>query len=218
MKTGLFNYNSDVFWEEQEIEARDYIIKCLKSALIKSLRDQNNGFRFFRIESPILTPLEFINEGYRDEVFLTEEYALRPETTKGSYVYMKSLLQNNKQKLPLCVWQVGKSYRREQDAVVKRMKLKEFHQLEFQICYSQGTHCSYNIKATEAVKEFLTRILKLEITIEPSDRLPDYSSETTDLICNGMEIASISKRDDFDHPVLEYAFGLDRIIYQYLLT
>ena len=215
MKTGLFNYNGDIFWDEEEIESRDYIISGIKNALEKSLRDQNNAFRFFRTETPILTPLSRINEGYRDEVFITEEYALRPETTKGSYEYMRSILQNNKQKLPLCVWQVGKSFRREQDAVVKRMKLKEFHQLEFQIAYSENTKCDYSVKATEAVKSFL-EVLLPEITIEPSDRLPDYSKETNDLICNGMEIASISKRDDFDHPVLEYAFGLDRIVYQYL--
>ena len=214
MKNKLFNYNGDVFWESKEIEFRHFIVNQVKDCLERSLRDQNNAFRFFQIESPILTPLSKIIDGYRDECFIADTYALRPETTMGSYAYIEHLLVDKAQKLPFCVWQCGKSFRKEQDQPLTKMKLKEFYQLEFQMIYSESTKCDYSIKAIEAVKEFLCSILD-DVTEEPSDRLPDYSESTTDLISNGMEIASISKRKDFQHPVLEFAFGLDRIVYQH---
>jgi hypothetical protein len=54
--------------------------------------------------------------------------------------------------------------------------------------------------------------------MEPSDRLPDYSEETMDIICvrSNMEICSMSKRKDLDgFKVIEIAVGTDRCIYNF---
>ena len=75
-----------------------------------------------------------MNQGRHDGL------ALRPETTPGSYAYAQHLLNTHSgYKPPLCVWQAGKSFRREQDQVTKNMRLKEFWQQEFQCIYSSDT-------------------------------------------------------------------------------
>ena len=64
----------------------------------------------------------------------------------GSYAYAKHLLNTHndtKVRMPLVVWQHGKSFRREQDQPTKFMRLKEFHQLEFQCIYSLTTGADY---------------------------------------------------------------------------
>ena len=68
---------------------------------------------------------------------------------------------------------------------------------------------------------FVKNLLKLNTRLVYSDRLPSYSEKTIDIeVFNNekwMEICSISKRNDFDenHLVLEIAFGLDRLLYNF---
>jgi glycyl-tRNA synthetase len=120
--------------------------------------------------------------------------------------------------MPIVVWQHGKSFRREQDQVVKNMRLKEFYQLEFQIIYADSTANDYSV----GLQEQLIRDISLfvgDCRIEKSDRLPSYSESTMDIICNktNMEICSISKRNDFaGAKVLEIAIGTDRCVYNFL--
>jgi glycyl-tRNA synthetase len=132
---------------------------------------------------------------------------------------------------PLVVWQISKSFRREQDQVLKNMRLKEFYQQEFQCIYSSDTLNDYQEKVLEPLRKMVEDILALPTRIVESDRLPSYSLRTMDIeVYNDdkwMEVCSISKRTDFpqkfkfknnekDLLVLEIAFGPDRILYNYL--
>ena len=97
------------------------------------------------------------------------------------------------------------------------MRLKEFYQLEFQIIYSEKTFNDYSIKLYPKIQEMISNIIG-DCFIEKSDRLPDYSEETIDIICSktNMEVCSMSKRKDLvGYKVIEIAIGTDRIIYNF---
>lgn len=99
----------------------------------------------------------------------------------------------------------------------KFMRLKEFYQLEFQIAYSIGTTGDYSKLVIPAVQKALTDLIG-PCRTEPSDCLPDYAEETTDIICekSNMEVCFISKRKDLSGlKVLEVAIGTDRCIYNF---
>src|SRR5271163_1340320 len=134
----------------------------------------NRAWEFFQCEAPILTPWEFINKNYTDaDLFATNgttkdangvdtNLIARPETTMGSYAYAKHLLNTHndtKVRMPLVVWQHGKSFRREQDQPTKFMRLKEFHQLEFQCIYSLTTGVDYAEKLIPAVAAALQQLV-----------------------------------------------------------
>ena len=162
------------------------------------------------------------------------ELVLRPETTPASYAFACHMLNTNQILPPFCIHQTGKSFRREQDQVLKNMRLKEFYQQEFQCIYSADTLNDYQEKILEPLRVMFQKVIGLPARIVESDRLPSYSQRTMDIeIDNGdkwMEICSISKRTDFpqkvkfqgksgvtekDMLVLEIAIGLDRCIYNY---
>lgn len=215
----LSNKNGLIHWEERHIELREYFVKMIKQELEGLLLLQNSSFVFKRVDAPILMTFDKLNHEYNDDAFLTNDnLCLRPETTSGSYDYAKYLLSNHLgYKLPLVIWQHGKSFRREQDHPTKKMRLKEFYQLEFQIIYSIGTKNDYFAKVCSLIHEVLSRTIGACV-IEDSDRLPAYSEKTKDiiLICNEMELCSISKRKDFvDAEVVEIAIGTDRLLYNY---
>jgi glycyl-tRNA synthetase len=143
-------------------------------------------------------------------------------------------LNNYLDQPPFCVWQTGKSFRREQDQVTKNMRLKEFYQQEFQCIYTAETLNDYQHIILEPVQKCIQNLISLPTRIVDSDRLPSYSLKTLDVeVDNGdkwMEVCSISKRTDFpqkatfqtkkgavekDLLVLEVAIGLDRLVYNY---
>lgn len=140
---------------------------------------------------------------------------LRPETTQSSYMYAKSL---NK-KLPLCVYQKGKSFRRELNdgATASKLRFNEFWQLEFQCIYSDSTKADYRASLIPVILKEISRFTSLETKILESDRLPSYSESTIDIEVNHkgrwIEMASCSIRNDFskDTKVCEIAIGLDRV-------
>jgi glycyl-tRNA synthetase len=161
------------------------------------------------------------------------ELVARPETTPSTYAWMiDQLLGHTKVKLPWCVWQSGKSFRAEQDQVLKNMRLKEFYQMEFQCAYSADTANDYHAGCLEPVRCMIGSAVGLPTRIVESDRLPSYSLTTMDIeVDTGerwMEVCSISKRIDFpiknryqtktkewketDILVLEIAIGLDRCV------
>lgn len=154
------------------------------------------------------------------EIYFSDELVLRPETTMGSYAYAKHLLnEHNERKVkpPIVVYQHGKSFRKEQDQVVKNMRLKEFYQLEFQIIFSSTTKNDYSLTLLPAVRDAISSFIG-PCKLIPSDRLPDYAEWTQDVVCerNDMEVCSISKRLDFDGMVvLEVAIGTDRCVYNF---
>lgn len=217
----LYNKNGLIFWSQEEIKLRRMFEKHFSTTLLNALRKQNAAFQMIQIEAPILTPLEFINVNYdKEDMFVVDDLVLRPETTMGSYVYAKELLSTHNEvkfKTPLVVWQHGKSFRKEQDQATKFMRLKEFYQLEFQIIYATSTQNDYSIKLFPEVQKMISDLIG-ECRLEESDRLPDYSEGTMDVICkkSDMEVCSMSKRKDLEgYKVLEIAIGTDRCIYNF---
>lgn len=226
----LYSRNGLIFWTEKEIRTRNMLVDYFVAGVRTALKTENRAFELLQVEAPLLTPQEYINPNYTaDDFFKVENTAildpnnslvLRPETTMGSYQYAKSLLEHTetKTKLPICVWQHGKSFRREQDQVTKNMRLKEFYQLEFQCIYGLTTANDYSKAVIPAVQKMISDMIG-PCRTEDSDRLPDYSERTVDVICEktNMEVCSISVRKDFPNAkVLEIAIGSDRCVYNFL--
>jgi len=229
----LYNVNGLIFWSEREINARRMVEGHVVQAVKDSLKSVNRAWELFQVEAPILTPQTFVNPNYSAaDMFATSGTAkdsngvdvnliARPETTMGSYAYAKHLLNphnDQKVRMPLVVWQHGKSFRREQDQPTKFMRLKEFWQLEFQCIYSLTTGVDYAEKLIPAVRDALVKLVG-NCNLVQSDRLPDYSESTTDIehVESGMELCSCSKRLDFDGAkVLEIAVGTDRVVSKFL--
>lgn len=229
----LYNVNGLIFWGEKEINARKMVESHLVQAVKERLKAENRAWEFFQVEAPILTPRSFVNPNYsEDDMFATNGTSkdsegndvlliARPETTMGSYAYAKYLLNPHnatKVRMPLVVWQHGKSFRREQDQPTKFMRLKEFHQLEFQCIFSPSTGNDYAGALIPAVAGALSQLVG-GVRIVPSDRIPDYSESTMDIehIESGMELCSCSKRKDFEGAkVVEIAVGTDRVVKHFL--
>ncbi len=219
----LYNKNSLVFWTQEEIKLRRMFEDYFSENIYSFLKIMNPAFEFIQVEASQLTPIELINKNYtkEDVYFVDDELALRPETTMGSFLYAQDLLNSHndrKVRLPLCVWQHGKSFRNEQDKTQSNMRLKEFYQLEFQIIYSKTTSNDYYSKIVPYINNLINNMIDKSF-IEQSDRLPDYSEITTDIIIesNKMEVCSISKRKDFENAnVVEIAIGTDRCVYNFM--
>src|SRR5271163_1376939 len=229
----LYGVNGLIFWTEREINARKIVEAHLVQAMKDTLKSMNRAWDFFQVEAPILTPDQRINRNYTAaDLFATngthkdsagEETTLiaRPETTMGSYAYAKYLLNphnETKVRMPLVVWQHGKSFRREQDQPTKFMRLKEFYQLEFQCIYSPTTAMDYSVNLVFAVAHALKQLVG-ETRVMDSDRLPSYSEWTRDVehVESGMELCSVSRRKDFEGAkVLEVAVGTDRVVKHFL--
>lgn len=221
----LYNVNGLVFWSEEEIRIRNMFVEHMVSAVRRSLLSMNQAFKLVQCEAPILTPSSEINPNYSvDDFYMVDQLALRPETTMGSYAYARHILSgyhDPKFKPPICVWQHGKSFRREQDQPTKFMRLKEFYQLEFQILFAANTSNDYYPRLVEDVRKALAELL-VNCKTEKSDRLPSYSDETTDVIFvepeQEMEICSISRRKDFDSKIknIEVAIGTDRCVHNFM--
>jgi glycyl-tRNA synthetase len=243
----LYQANGLVHWTDREIRLRDMMIGHFAGEVSAFLKEVNPAWDVRRTEAPLLTPRELISEAYgREDVFVQErlsahdrELVLRPETTSSTYAYMQHLLNSHgRVRLPLCVWQAGKSFRREQDQATKHMRLKEFWQMEFQCAFTADTANDYHAVCLEPVRRMIGAMTRLPTRIVPSDRLPAYSQITMDVeVDNGdkwMEVASISRRTDFpqkvtviakdgsardlDVLVLEIAIGLDRCIYNWAMA
>ncbi|WP_416066374.1 aminoacyl--tRNA ligase-related protein [Rhizobium sp. ZK1] len=243
----LFNVNSLVHWEEREINMRDHMVRLFSEEVRNFLRSANPAWDVRRVEAPALTPRALVSDAYTNaDIWVQEQLTetdallvLRPETTPSTYVYMQHILSNHSRtRLPLCVWQAGRSYRREQEQSTKHMRLKEFWQLEFQCAYTADSGNDYHAISLEPVRRMIAALIPLPTRIVPSDRLPAYSETTVDVeVDNGdkwMEVCSISRRTDFperyrtqprkgpaveqDVLVLEIAIGLDRCVYNWNLA
>jgi glycyl-tRNA synthetase len=243
----LYDVNALVHWDEREILAREAMTGFFAAEVAAMLRRLNPAFDIRRVEAPVLIPRALISPAYANsDVWVQErlgahdhDLVLRPETTPSTYVYMRSLLDSHQRvKLPLCVWQAGKSFRREQDQPAKHMRLKEFHQMEFQCAYAADTANDYHAACLEPVRRMIAATVAMPTRLVASDRLPDYAEVTMDVEMwnqdKWMEICSISRRTDFpgkasfaakggglverDVHVLEIAIGLDRLVYNWGLA
>jgi glycyl-tRNA synthetase len=245
----IYRTNGLMFWNQEEIKLREFFINHFAERIEFVLWRENPAWKMVRIEAPLLTPVPLLNPNYTSEDVWFQDnqqpitdaavhLALRPETTPGSYIYAQHLLHTQSgHKPPLCIWQAGKSFRREQDQVQKNMRLKEFYQQEFQCIYTADTMNDYHAAVLQPIRSILSMALGYPLEksrVVESDRLPSYSQITMDVeIDNGdkwMEICSISRRTDFpdklvfpgkkgniekDALVLEIAIGLDRCLYCY---
>lgn len=234
----VYNVNGLPFWNAAEIAEREHLVRVFPLYLEEFLRKENAAWHMHRIEAPVLTPHDQINPNYTDnDVFFTsDKLVMRPETTPGSYAYAKHLLETQTDRPPFVVWQVGKSFRREQDQVQKNMRLKEFYQMEFQCLFTDDTKNDYMEAVLPRLGVVFGAMLGRNIRIIESDRLPSYSLKTMDIEAElphkWMEMASISLRNDFPAKftyttgkgsftknilVLEVAIGVDRCVYAKLL-
>lgn len=221
MENNLYTKNGLVFWTQEEIQLRRLFEKRFSTVILHSLRKQNPAFQLIQVEAPLLTPRELINPNYTNEdIWAFDDVALRPETTMGSFVYAKHIMSGYheiKQKPPVIIFQHGKSFRREQDQPTTHMRLKEFYQLEFQIIFGLTTANDYAATLYPEVLKVISDMIG-PCRIEASDRLPDYSEETMDIVCEktNMEVCSMSKRKDLEgYKVIEVAIGTDRCIYNF---
>ena len=220
------------FWEERELNLRERIKNQFREELYQAARNLNNAWRFFQVEAPVLIPKSFMSSSYEEgDYFLTdftaaeEQWALRAETTHGSYTYAKHLFKSSAVKPPVCIWQSGYSFRTENTdgATAAKLRFNQFNQLEFQFIYGVGTKADYPKVFRDVAGLLVHSITGRETRVVPSDRLPSYSQETNDievLVVAGVdtswrEVASLSLRTDFgDEKILvfEVALGLDRLV------
>lgn len=237
----LYNVNGLVHFSEREINARERMTQFFSEEIKAFLRGQNKAWEIERVEAPIMLPTMFVNPNYTKEdlwVFQKNnedevDMVARPETTSSTYAYMVHRLSSHSGiNMPYCSWQLGKSFRNEQDKVLSHMRLKEFYQLEFQCAYSSDTMNDYHTNCLEPVRAMIQTAVNLPTRLVESDRLPDYSLITMDVEVDmgkrWMELCSISKRNDFpiknkyfnkkkeevekDVLVLEIAIGMDRCV------
>jgi len=248
----VHDINGLVFWTEPEIMFRRHVEEQIVRRMQNILWHENQAWCFEQTEGSVLIPHGLVSPEYADkDIFVQQkidpndhDLVLRPETTSSSYAYARGLFDSQyPHKPPLCVWQIGKSFRREQDQPTKFMRLKEFWQLEFQCIYTDDTKNDYRSVVLESLVELLRVLMVPErdpmsgpaIEIVPSDRVPSYATSTLDIEVwdrwaeREMEVCSASIRTDFPGTytfdtkkgpvekkllVLEIALGLDRIVYQ----
>lgn len=237
MNSQVYQHNGLVFWTAEHIELRDSFVRVFAARLESLFRGINPAFTFLRVEAPLLTPSLLVNPNYTAaDVFVTaDELTLRPETTPGSYAYAAHLMRSQAARPPFCVWQHGKSFRREQDQPTKHMRLKEFYQAEFQLLFAEDTKHDYMAACLEPIRAAFETFTGKDSRVVESDRLPSYSRKTMDVEVRNpdkwMEVCSISLRDDFPEPYrfttgkglqerkvlnLEVAVGTDRAVYNQL--
>lgn len=222
MSAALYTLGGLRFWSEEEIELREAFQMRALAVVKRGLLALNPAWSFARVEGPILAPRGEISSAYSDaDLFTTNhiglgaELCLRAETTQSSYAAAAYL----RMKPPFCVWQAGKSFRRELNdgASASKLRFLEFWQLEFQCIYRLDTHADYRAAVMPLVSREIERFTGAATRIVESDRLPTYSLSTLDIesMHGGQwrEMASCSIRTDYsdDMRVCEIAIGLDRV-------
>jgi glycyl-tRNA synthetase len=230
-----FDINGLVIWTEEEIARRMYLKSFFALRVRDALRAINPAWTLTEVETPVLMPTSDVNPQYTEaDVFFTPAdlpLALRPETTAGSYFVARRLLEQRVARPPFVVWQAGQSFRREQDQPRKFLRLKAFYQQEFQCIYTADTANDYHEASLPELAAMVADATALETRVVPSERLPAYSTRTTDIEVRWnsrwTEMVSISTRTDFTARytvplrrgvskevyllVLEIALGLDRL-------
>jgi glycyl-tRNA synthetase len=222
MSEPLYKFGGLRFWSQEEIELREAFTLSTSRLVTRTLSGINGAWRHYRTEGPCLSPRDRISAEYSDDdLFQTNHIAggaplyLRAETTPSSYAYARYIGG----KMPLCVWQSGKVFRRETNdgASASKLRFNDFHQLEFQCIYREDTKADYRKSLLDVLGPHVARFTGSDVRTAASDRLPSYSESTIDIeaLHNGhwREVASCSIRTDFSKEtrVCEIAFGLCRI-------
>jgi len=215
--------NATVMWNEQEIIQRENLIRAIPHLLLTVWQAANPAVRMMRVETPILTPAPQLQSHIKVGFDLLGPVGkdgargyLRPETTAGTFAALNALYpqpENRVKQCPLCIWQVGLSFRDEARGETMRaskLRLVQFYQMEFQLFLRQGSKADYLGAATEALtKAYGGEILEITYAAD----LPHYSRRTLDWHIENLEVAGCSLRTDWpDGDVVEIAIGLDRLV------
>lgn len=197
-----YTSNGLVYWNEQEIEKRDCLTRQLICDVKNTLYEINPAIQMFRVETPCLMQQDWA-KGHLPFYKIDERYALRGESTQGTYWVM----DKENYKLPVVVYQINKSFRDEESNAMRisNHRYREFYQAEFQLFYSPDTKADYH-------QMFIDKFKDWGIVVECGDDKPPYSLRTTDLEIDNVEVASLSTRKDYKLPVFEMSFGLDRYL------
>ena len=207
--------NATVIWNEQEIELRESLVREIPLIIKNAWLELNPAVHMERVETPILTPETFLQSHIeaKFDLIKTARGYLRPETTAGTFEAFKlkfPMVPMMLKRLPFCMWQVGKSFRDEAKPDTMRsskLRLVEFHQMEFQLFTRSGSMAPY----LEAALGALMR--RFGGQSETALDLPHYSAKTIDWMMDGLEVAGCSQRKDWEHgDVYEIAIGLDRLV------
>jgi histidyl-tRNA synthetase len=139
------------FWTPAEMQRRNWIKQSIVNTIERTLLDMNQMWRVLEVETPLMMPMGYMNAAYdENDVFILQNapgggdqdnrWALRAETTDGTYRIARHLLRSTSMKPPLCVYQSGKSFRRETSdgATAAKLRFNEFNQLEFQCIFGVG--------------------------------------------------------------------------------
>lgn len=222
MSLALYELGGLRFWTEDEISLREAFQARAIEIVKRTLLDLNPAWSFARMEGPCLAPRNTINAAYTEaDLFSTNHLALgdrlylRPETTPSSYAYARHL----NRRMPFCVYQAGKSFRRETNdgASAAKLRFNEFWQLEFQCIYHVDTKADYRTSLIGPIDMEIRRFTMRQTRVVPSDRVPGYAESTVDIEAEHgdtwREIASCSIRTDYAPMtrVCEIAIGLDRV-------
>lgn len=221
-------------WRQSELRLRRRIAETLVDAATNTLQNVNRAWSFEEVESPLMMPVERMSSHYTaEDVFILQDqpgglkqWAMRAETTDGSYLAAAHILRTTNVKPPFCVWQTGPSFRRELNEgarALNKLRFNSFNQLEMQCILSADTALDIAPLLRDALREAVSRITGLETRLVASERLPSYSTETIDIEClhgdEWREVASTSRRTDFPQiavyktmKVVELAFGMDRLV------
>lgn len=199
-----YTSNGLVWWDEADLEMRDAICGHVLGGVRRALTAINPSIRVIRVDTPCLMPQPWASNPTLP-YYTVPGFALRAESTKGTY-WVQEHVQH---KLPVCLYQINKSFRDEKsDSLrISALRFREFNQMEFQLFYAEGTKADYHQSFVEKL------MLPWPLSVVPLDASdwPPYSLRTTDLQMEGIEIASLSTRNDFKTPVFEMSFGIDRI-------
>lgn len=146
MSLTLYDFGGLRFWTEREILSRERIVAQIADTIQRTLRGVNQAWAFERVDTPLIIPRSALNPAYTgDDAFFLEaemggeQMVMRAETTDGSYRVAEHLLRAGKVRLPLGVWQLGQSFRRElgDGANAANLRFNSFYQLEFQLLYAK---------------------------------------------------------------------------------
>jgi len=215
----MYNISGLEFWGESEIKLRNEFVKDM----VDRVHTEIKPIKMTEVDAPILTPNNKVSKEYKDKDKFTtsDKLTLRPQIAPGTYAMATKIIQSGR-KPPFAIWQHGKVFHKESSSKRKNMTLKEMYQLTFQIFYSEEHP---KISSTNLIKAVKDEIQDFVGRCRVSDAQFFSHSKWTKTIersANGMALATISERHDFntkhnknDITVLEISICTDRIVYNH---
>jgi hypothetical protein len=178
-----------MFIGENELEARENLIRYFTRYLGMELNKINPAFRFIRIETPI---------------FLASEKGttLRQETATGAYEASRDFLNariGHKLKLPIIVWQHGKVFKQH------KRQTREVYTLEYEVLFSKTTSTQYKPIIVRCCGTMLRKQCGKIFQADEDDNGISFFSHDGDV-----ELVHIRERNDFwGGKNIEVVFDLD---------